>query len=513
MSLQTARGKHGAVVSGHQSATGIALDVLQTGGNVVDAAVAGAAALAVALPHACGLGGDCFILAHIDGKTYALNGSGRSPSRLPAGLDKAALSTGPLSSAVPGMLGAWDALHQRFGSRPWAELLSPAVVLAKNGIDIASDFANAITANRDALERDPGCKALFLDETVMSTGRLVQPCLAETLAQIVAERSPALYKGDIGAKLCLASQERGGVLHVDDLAAYAPVWATPLHYRYRGYDVHACPPNSYGVLLLLQLAGLSGIDLSKYPIDSAERLQALMVATKAAVAHADKFLADPEVIADRLPELLSPSAVAALQAAVRQATVTETKMPSSNGTAVISVADAKGNGVTIVQSIFVPFGAIVADAETGIVLNNRLLGFSTTPGHPNFAAPNKRPAHTLSPALVLRNGRLSMLLGTPGGMGQTITLSQVFTDLVDYGLDLKTAISLPRWALDIGNNIVVEPEIPAASITTIHSRGLDARTATPQQRFFFGSAECIDLRNGELIAVADGRRNATASAY
>lgn len=512
MSVQTAQGKQSAVVSGHQLATDAALDILTSGGNVVDAAIAGAAVLAVALPHACGLGGDCFILLRKDGKTYSVNGSGPAPALLPRGLSKAALSTGPLSSTVPGVVGAWDSLHERFGLLPWADLLAPAITLAKDGVAPASDYAKALAANREALERDPDCRALFLSNKLMKGQLLVQPALAESLALIAAERGAAFYKGEVGRKLCAASQTRGGVISMEDLEAYAPLWATPLSYHYRGYDVHVCPPNSYGLLMLLQLAALSVSNLAEHPIDSAERLRLQMVATKAAIAHGETLLADPARIADRLPEALSPTTVASLQASVRNSKVKDTALPPANGTAIISVADADGNGITIVESIFVPFGALVADAETGIVFNNRLLGFSTDANHPNFAEPGKRPAHTLSPALAIQNGRLCMLLGTPGGTGQTITLSQVFTNMVDYGLDLSSAISLPRWALDINGNLVVEPEISAENVAALNANGFEVRVADVHQRFFFGSAECIDLRGGELVAVADNRRNATARA-
>ncbi len=509
MPVQIAHGTRAAVVSGHPLATQVAIDELRRSGNIVDAALAGAATLCVALPHACGLGGDCFILVHHSGQTFALNGSGLSPARLPADASKAQLASGPLSCAVPGMLGAWDSLHRKFGQRPWHELLKPAVDLAHAGVEPATDLAKALVACRAGLDADDGCRALF--PNTLGDNRLIQPALASSLAEIAKSGSRALYDGPLGESLCRASAARGGVLHMDDLRTYQPIWSEPLAIDYRGFEVRVCPPNSFGLLMLLQLGALSGISLKGTGIESAERLHHMMAATSAALQVGTPLICDPRVAGDGAANALSSDALKELRALMTEVPETPS-LPRSHGTAVISVADADGNGVTIVQSIFTPFGSMVADKNTGIVLNNRLLGFSTDPSSPNAAAPSKRPAHTLSPSMTFKDGRLKMLLSTPGGTGQTITLTQVLTNVVDFSLSIDQSVDRPRWSMDIDGNFVVEPEIADATVEMLNASGFAVRKATPAQRFFFGSAECIDIAPDRFTAVADHRRDAFAAA-
>jgi gamma-glutamyltranspeptidase/glutathione hydrolase len=274
------------------------------------------------------------------------------------------------------------------------------------------------------------------------------------------------------------------------------------------------PPNSYGIAMLLQLAALETSRLCDQQLGSVERLRLLIRAAEAAFRVARPLLADPSLVANRLTDVLGRSMIGDLRAALQREKVGAADATSVHGTAVISVADGERNGVTIVQSIFAPFGSCVADPMTGIVLNNRLLGFSHVPGHPNRAAANKRPAHTLNPAMVFKDDRLAFLLGTPGGSGQTITLTQVLTNMVDLGLDLPEAIAASRWSMDLQGNFTLEhdmdPDLPARLAVV----GVPARVASRQQRYFFGSAECIAIDgSGRLTAAADFRREAAAAAH
>lgn len=514
--VQPVGGRDHVVVSGHEAATRSALDILQGRGNIVDAAIAGAAVLCSALPHACGIGGDCFILLHQDGKSYSLNGTGRSPSRLPTNVSADQLAGGALSCSVPGMVGAWEALHRRFGSRPWRELLSPAIAVARDGVEIADDFAKALDSHQKRLEGDPGCRQLFLSaEARPASARVLrQPGLAETFDLLANEGARALYQGELGRRLCKVVAERGGVLSEDDLAAYEPLWAIPAQYRYRGLDICVPPPNSYGVLMLLQLAALSSVSLSRHDFDSAERLRLLITAARQAIAVGAPLLADPQLVEAAYPQMPPPALVDQLRTALANPGDSGPgldSLPPSHGTALISIADKQGNGVTIIQSIFTPFGSHVGDGSSGIVLNNRLLGFSTNPTDLNFAQPSKRPAHTLSPAMVLQDGKLRLLLTTPGGTGQTITLTQILTGLVDYGLTLDQATRSARWSLDLQGNLLAEPGISPSILQQLNAAGLPVLAAGPEHRFFFGSAECIHIgENMELTAVADNRRDAYA---
>jgi gamma-glutamyltranspeptidase/glutathione hydrolase len=515
MPVQITHGRKAAVVAGHPLASAVALDMLRAGGNTVDAAVAGAAVLAVVLPHACSLGGDCFALVHDDGRLYGMNGSGLSPAGLPANARGEQLARGPLSCSTPGVVGAWEAMHRRFGTMPWADVLGPAITMARDGVPASSEFAAGSRDYLTELRADPGCSELFLkDGEPWRSGEVLrQPALAQTLENIAANGADEFYHGWIAGHLCDTVAELGGALAPEDLAAYAPLWVDPLHYEYRGHKVCVMPPNSYGLAMLLQLAALQGTRLQDQQLGSVERLRLLIKAAEAAFRVARPLLADPGVVASRLADALGPSMIADLRAALDREPAGVADAPRGLGTAVLSVADGDRNGVTIVQSIFAPFGSCVADRTTGIVLNNRLLGFSQVPGHPNRAAPGKRPAHTLNPVMVFEGGKLRFLLGTPGGSGQTITLTQVLTNMLDLGLDLKDAIAAARWSMDLQGNFTLEhdmdPDLPARLAVV----GVAARMATKTQRYFFGSAECIAIdASGGLTAAADFRREAAAAA-
>jgi len=517
-SVQAVSGEDYVVVSGHRTATDAALEIMRNRGNIVDAAIAGAAVLCAALPHACGLGGDCFALLHYEGKTQSLNGSGRSPGRLPRDVSPDQLSSGPLSCSVPGMLGGWEALHRRHGALPWGELFHFAIDLARHGVAVSDDLAKALEAHREALRTDPGCRRIFLaPENDSGSSRLLrQPGLAGSLEAVARRGAKAFYTDEIGRRLCQALAGRGGVLEMDDLAAYQPIWTEPLRYRYRGLDICVPPPNSYAMLLLLQLAALSSVSLDAYAYGSPERLAFLMKAAQLAIAEGAPLLADPQCVEAVHSELPPPALVGRLERALiaPEEPGRRQDLPPSHGTALISVADRRGNGITIIQSIFTPFGSHVGDDQTGVVLNNRLLGFSTDPAAANAAAPARRPAHTLSPALVLEGGRLRYLLSTPGGSGQTITLAQVLTGMVDYGQPLEDSIGSPRWSLDLQGNLLAEPEITSRVVDAIRASGLPVHTAESRHRFFFGSAECIHVgEEMELKAVADYRRDAWAGGY
>jgi gamma-glutamyltranspeptidase len=515
MPVQVAHGRKTAVVAGHALAASAAIDIIQSGGNTVDAAVAGAAVLAVVLPHACTLGGDCFALIHAGGDLYGLNGSGQSPAALPAHARPEQLARGPLSCSTPGVVGAWEAMHRRFGKMPWAHVLRPAIALAREGVPASHEFAAGTRDYLGELRQDPGCCALFLDDDKpRRAGEIFhQPALAKTLEAIAAHGADEFYRGSIGQQLCETLTHRGGLLTRSDLEAYAPLWVDPLHYPYQGHTVCVMPPNSYGLAMLLQLAALDGSRLREQALGSVERLRLLMKAAEAAFRIARPLLADPGVVAERLVDALGPAMLADLRAALRGEPAAIVDAVRSHGTAVISVADREGNGVTIVQSIFAPFGSGVADTATGIVLNNRLLGFSDVPGHPNRAAPCKRPAHTLNPAMVFLDDKPAFLLGTPGGSGQTITLTQVLTNMLDLGLDLPDAIAASRWSMDLQGNFTLEHDMDPDMPARLAVSGVPARIARREQRYFFGSAECIAIDAcGELTAVADFRREAAAMA-
>jgi gamma-glutamyltranspeptidase/glutathione hydrolase len=291
-------------------------------------------------------------------------------------------------------------------------------------------------------------------------------------------------------------------LRASDFRGYAPEWVAPLATRYRDHDVRVMPPNSYGLYLLLQLMALDQATLATTPLDSPERVAALVRAAQAAFHVGNRAVADPRFA----PEPAAPLLGAAGRDRLRGAAAA--RPPNRGGTAVISVMDPAGNGVTIVQSIFLVFGSGVSDAKTGILLSNRMIGFTNEPGHPNAVAPRKRPAHTLCPVMVFGKHGLRFALGTPGGPGQTITLAQVLQALLDANRPLREAITAPRWSMDLGAAALVEATMPPSTIAGAQRLGIALEQAKPDSPFF-GSAEGIErAADGTLTGVADFRRDA-----
>ncbi|MBI2821327.1 MAG: gamma-glutamyltransferase [Acidobacteria bacterium] len=507
-------GSRGMVVSGHPSASLAGWKMLEAGGSVADAAVAAASMLAVVLPQACTLGGDAFILIHdaVKGTTVGLNASGPAPAALRAETFAGGIPRdGPLAATVPGVVAGWHEMQRRFGRLPWKEVLAPAIAAAEQGFPASAALARAAADYRSLLESDPASASLFLPAgSPLAAGQVLrQPQLAVTLREIATDGADAFYRGRPAASIARACNARGGLLQDADFHRYRPEWVEPLATSYRDLRVGAMPPNSFGLLMLLQLNVLEDFDLAALPVGSAARCALLMSAARAAFAQGRRAIADPAAGSLPVTEVLSPEATRRMREAARRA-LTGPLAANQGGTAVVSAADAAGNGVTLVQSIFLLFGSGVTDPESGVLLNNRMTGFTTEPGHPNQVAPGKRPAHTLSPAMAFQDGRLRFLLGTPGGPGQTLTLTQVLSNVVDLKMDLAAAVEAPRWSMNLAGEAILEASAAEQTLAELRRLGSPAQRA-PSGSPFFGSAEVIEiLPNGVLCGAADSRREALA---
>lgn len=513
MSVRSVYGRKAAIACGHPAAAAAGWEAFASGGGVADAAIAAASVLAVVLPQACTIGGDAFILMHDakTGRTHGLNASGRSPRRTDVSrLTAATIERGPLSCATPGVVAGWEALQQRFGRRSWQANLSRAIDLAENGFPASPGLARATASLRSLLEQDPGCTELFLRDGPLKAGALFrQERLGATLRELARTGATGFYKGEAAARIASYVQSRGGWLAQDDFADCGCEWVDPIACDYRGLRVQVMPPNSYGLFMLLQLAALNRADLKGAGPDSVERYRALIAAARSAFEAGDRFVADPGIVGCGLPSAMSAMG---LDVARSDESCTGAKPPNRGGTAVVSAVDEEGNAVAVVQSVFLAFGSAVADPQSGILLNNRMLGFTLEPDHPNTAAPAKRPAHTLNPVMTLSDGRVRHVLLTPGGPGQTLTLTQVLQAAVDHDLPLHEAVALPRWSMDLQSRVIVEPKFAEPLRAALESSGIPVGRGEHGSPFF-GSVECVErLPGGALCAVADDRREAHAIA-
>lgn len=494
-----AHGRRFAVAAGHPAAAQAACAVIRQGGNVADAAIAASAMLGVVLPHATSIGGDMLGLYRdaATGTVHGLDAAGVAPSgatlqAFPQGIPR----RGAPAAVVPGIVAGWGLLHERFGRMPWAEVLAAAVEGATQGVPQASGMREFLTECHGDLAADVGCRDVFLAGDGVT---LRQPALGESLARVAGRGAAEFYQGELGDRVAGFMANSGGLVSRDDLRRYRARWVAPLEGAYRDHEVRVLPPSSFGLLLLMQLAGLETVDADLPPVD---RLEAQLQAMRAAFVLGESHVHDsePRLAATQLRGLL-----AAMRQAMREPV--ETPQELSGGTACVVAGDADGNLAVLVQSVFRPFGAACLDPGTGILLNNRMLGFGTVPGDPNCVAPGKRPRHTLCPMVVSRHGMPRWALASPGGLSQTATLVQVLTNLMDQGCSPAQAVAAPRWCLSREREVLVEPGHPGMA-------GSSAGALTVREDpYAFGSAKLVQWeRDGTLTAAADGRRNAGAAA-
>ncbi len=477
-------GRHGAVGANHPQATLAGLDVLRGGGNAIDAAVAVALALGVCEPSSSGLGGDGFYHVHLaaTGAARVFNGSGVAP--LSATVESYAggiPNWGPRSVSVPGLLAGLAAMHAAHGSRTWATLAAPAIALARDGFAATHSYCRGIAEHRERLAADPRSAAVFLGKSLGEM--VVQPDLARTLEEIAADGAEGFYRGRLAARLAAAMQAQGVPVARADLERFEPEVQAPIGISYRGWEVRQTPPNSTGFTLLQMLKIAERFDLrGAAPADA---LHILVEAKKRAFMDRERYGADPRFESVPLDLLLSDAHADAHAAAIDMARAAVVPPPAPLGggdTTYFAVVDAAGNAVSAIQSINSGYGSGVTAGDTGIVLNNRMAYWHLAAGHPNRLQPGKRVRHTMNAPMVYRDGKLAIVLGTPGADNQVQVNLQVLVAMLDHGADPQTALEAPRWtssqagqganwAHDGDGRLTIETDVPAEVLAELEARG------------------------------------------
>jgi len=425
--------------------------MLRMGGSFIDAAIATSAVLCVVEPWASQLGGDAFVVLYDAERrqTVALNGSGAAPAcARPGRFSNGIPLRGLTAATVPGLVDVWGRLHALYGKLPLARVLEPAIEYAREGYPISprkeSIWRNA-ARNREV--RSVMSALLHLNQPPRAGERVRCPDLARTLQLIGEQGRDAFYKGEIARRIVEFCRQQGGWFEMDDLAGHFSELREPLQVNYRGYTVHAQPPVSQGIILAEALAILDGVNLRE--LNPVDRIHWMVEAIKCAFADRWRYLGDPRVVADRSGALLSPEFIASRREAIQPLQAQEIPTPGmlrETNTTYFCVADQAGNAVSFIQSVYHPFGSGVVVEGTGILLNNRMRGFSLDSQSPNFLQPGKRPIHTLNAYLITRRGALVFVGGTPGGDVQVQTNLQVIVQLIDFERDPQSAIEQPRWA-------------------------------------------------------------------
>jgi gamma-glutamyltranspeptidase len=521
-----ALGRRGMVACAHPLAAVAGVEVLKAGGTVADAAVAVNAMLAVTQPHMCGIGGDFFCLYHeaATGRVHFLNGAGRSGSR--AGLDELARRgrtglpvIGAETVSVPGCVRAWTMLHERFGTRPLAELLEPAVDAAGSGFPCTSLLSQYIDEYR-SVTSDPEWHRVYAQGgRAPRQGELfVQPDLARTLREIAAGGADAYYGGRAGAAIA-RRLEADGFVTAEDLAAHTGEWGEPISTTYRGVTVYETPPPTQGLAALLSLNLLEGFPLARHPVHSVEHLHLLIEMVKLAYADRDRWIADPAAASLPVDGLLDKRYAARRRAAFdrRKAQAYAFGDPHGDTTGFV-VADNRGNLISVIQSLFNAFGSGIVVPGTGVALHNRGRHFSMDPAHPNAFAPRQRPFHTLIAALATRDDRPLFGFATMGANGQAMFHTQVLTNLIDYGMDMQEAIERPRFLIgaflpgDPADAIHIESRIGARVLNALARKGHPLKIG-PEFVNREGHAHGIAFTDGTLTGGADPRGDGVALGF
>ncbi len=521
-----ALGVGGMVAAAHPLATLAGVETLKAGGTAADAAVAVNAVLAVTQPNMCGVGGDLFCLYYeaATRRVHFLNGAGRSGAR--AGLAELARRgmdrlpvVGPATVSVPGCVRAWGMLLERFGTKPLAGLLEPAIHYAREGFPISSLTSQAIeeyltiTPDREWHRVfAPGGRVPRMGE------RFVQADLAATLRDLASDGPELFYRGRVACAIAerLAAE---GFLTPEDLAAHTGEWDTPLATTYRGATVWQTPPPTQGLTALLTLNLLEGVPLAEIPLHSVEHLHLLLEMVKLAYADRDRWIGDPAHARLPVAALLAKDYAARRRREFDPAKAQGYAAGDPEGdTTGFVVADGRGNVASVIQSVFNAFGSGVVAPGTGVLLQNRGRHFSLERDHPAVFAPRKRPFHTLIASIVTRDDRPLLGFATMGGNGQAMFHVQVLTNLLDYGMDIQEAIERPRFLIgaflpgEPAETTHVEVRVPAPVRDALAARG-HAIKAAPEFFTRVGHAHGIAFRDGTLMGGADPRGDGAALGF
>jgi gamma-glutamyltranspeptidase/glutathione hydrolase len=521
------------VATSHPLAAQAGLRMLAAGGNAVDAAIATAAAMAIVEPCSNGLGSDAFCLLWDGRQLHGLNASGCAPAgwtpdyfQRKQGAQTQMPVRGWDSVTVPGAIGAWAAMSERFGRLPFGDLLAPAIDIAERGyvVPVVVGDKWAAAAQVEALVSQPGFAQTFLPHgRAPAVGELFRfPGAARALKLIAQSRGEAFYRGEIAEALVRQSQAQGGAHSLADFARYQPEWVTPLAQDYRGVTLHEIPPNGQGIAALIALGIAEHFDLAALPIDGVDAQHILIEAMKLAFADVYHYVAEGSSMAVTPQQMLDPAYLAQRAKLIdpKRAQAFEAGSPADahrrGGTIYLTAADESGMMVSFIQSNYMGFGSGVVVPEYGISLQNRGHGFSLDPRSANVVAPGKRPFHTIIPAFVMQHGRPLMSYGVMGGNMQPQGHLQTLVRMIDHRQNPQTACDAPRWRFNEGLSINVESAMPAETVAGLAARG-HAMEVLQDSYQDFGAGQFIwrlgDPATEGYVAASDPRRDGQAAGF
>ena len=499
---QPVRARHGMVVAMEAIAADVGVSVLQKGGNAIDAAVAVGFALAVTHPYAGNLGGGGYMLIRLaDGRTTFLDFRERAPEKASRNmyLDASGNPTrdsidGWRSSGVPGTVRGFEMALSKYGKRTWADNIAPAIELARKGFPVSYALAESLKGSKN-LASSPESKRIFQKDGVFFDvgATLVQPELAQTLERIARNGAKEFYEGETASRFADEMARHGGVITLADLKAYKAIERTPLTGHYRGYTIVTAPPSSSGGIALLEMLGiLDGTGYEKGGAGSASSIHYLAEVMRRAYADRNEYVGDPDFVRVPIAGLLDSAYLTKLRASIdpERATPSDQVKPGKpsgtehDETTHFSVVDADGNAVAITYTLNGGFGNGITVPGLGFLLNNEMDDFTSKPGAPNMFGlvqgeanaiqAGKRPLSSMTPTIVVKDGKLFMTAGAPGGSRISTAVLQVILNVIDFGMNVQDAIDAPRvhhqWLPD---KLSLERGISPDTVAILQSRGYD----------------------------------------
>jgi gamma-glutamyltranspeptidase/glutathione hydrolase len=527
--------RHGMVAASNPLVAQIGLQILKEGGNAVDAAIAMAAVSNITEPMMNGLGGDAFIMIFWQGKLHGLNASGRAGRAMTAeALRKAGWERMPQagwgSVSVPGAPDGYFALHERFGSKGFADLVEPAACYAEEGITVSQKAAQFWRwgASKLRLSKESMNEYLPGGQPPQAGEIFRQPNLARTWRELGKHGRDLFYEGDLARRIMAASDAGGGYLAASDLSAQRCEWVEPISADYHGYRVMEMPPNGQGIIVLLALRILAGFDVAALSRSNPAAVEHLIIESlKLGFADAERYIGDPHFRELDVEELLSDDFIAARRDCIQldKALTAPTAGSLRGDTTFFTIIDKDRNAVSFITSLSDMFGSGMVAGDTGILLHNRAAEFSLEPGHPNEVCPGKRPRHSILPAMVFEGDHLRLTLGCVGANMQPQGQVQILLNLLDRKMNLQEAIDAPRVRALGGLRISVEQTFASEQIDRLATMGhqiipgeeTPADWIQPHEfaRSFKGSAQAIaiDPKHGTLCGASDPRLDGVAIGY
>jgi gamma-glutamyltranspeptidase/glutathione hydrolase len=539
--FQPVLAQNGMVASQEKRATRVGVDILKAGGNAIDAAVAVGFALAVTHPQAGNIGGGGFMVVHLAARneTISIDYRETAPAAMTRDVfldakgdaDPRKSRDSALGVGVPGTVAGLALAHQKYGSGKFtlAQLIEPAIKLAREGFAVDDDLADSLPRAGERLTRWPASAKIFMKRNGVMLGRgdtLEQPDLAASL-QTIADNGPrAFYEGAIAEKIVAGLKANGGIMTLDDLKSYVAIERPVVRGTYRGYQIASMPPPSSGGVHLVQILNiLEGFDLRASGAGSAATLHLMIEAMKPAYADRAEFLGDPAFVKVPVAGLTSKRYAATLRAAIsteraRSAQSIRAGNPApheSDNTTHYSVVDSEGNAVANTYTLNFSYGLGMVAEGTGILLNNELDDFAAKAGvanayglvggDANAPGPGKRPLSSMSPTIVFRDGRVFMVTGTPGGSRIITMVMQVILNVVDHQMNIADAVAAPRihhqWLPD---QVLAEPGFSPDTIRLLEQKGHTVRVGSTA-----GSANSILVMPNALAGAADPRQRGTSA--